>query len=455
VTRLVLALLLCAGCDPIASVFKPNDADETRAPGDASEAPAMPIDCDAIGARGRCGAGVLTVCEDGVFTESVCADSNQVCAYAGDAIGYGCVDTAGLPAFEVTGRAEYEDRPIAPGMLLPIQRLPIRGANLWVVRDSDQTTLARVVTADDGSYVIRYDAKAGEKMHVSVGASSQIAARPAKVIRNSGAVHAVPSKSFAAATAHSTDLLATEAAETGQAFNVFDQLILGLDKTRAYGESKLAPITAKYQRGKNTGSFYDGVSITLAGTPDDDGYDDSVILHEFGHYHQGAYGRSDNPGGSHPNPGGDDPRLAWAEGQATYLANAFLGMPYYIDTNYQDGGWYVELEQAVHPAKPQSPMSQKIIEWMVAEILWDVGDSADEDQDNDGVFGDHESVIDVTATYFYDSDYDDRGFFGVDLVEWLDGWLWLTPEIGCHESAAALLEKYKFPYDFGGPASCQ
>ncbi len=65
---------------------------------------------------------------------------------------------------------------------------------------------------------------------------------------------------------------------------------------------------------------------------DTDEYDDHVIAHEWGHYFEFNFSRSDSPGGSH-SPGDKlDPRIAFGEG----FGNAFSGMatddPNYIDT---------------------------------------------------------------------------------------------------------------------------
>lgn len=52
---------------------------------------------------------------------------------------------------------------------------------------------------------------------------------------------------------------------------------------------------------------------------DTDHFDDSVILHEYAHFLEGHYGRSDTPGGSHNGNFIIDPRLAWSEGWANYF----------------------------------------------------------------------------------------------------------------------------------------
>ncbi|UXR65571.1 hypothetical protein EZJ49_04815 [Bdellovibrio bacteriovorus] len=57
---------------------------------------------------------------------------------------------------------------------------------------------------------------------------------------------------------------------------------------------------------------------------DTDHFDDSVILHEYGHFLEDVYGNSASPGGSHNGNFVIDARLAWSEGWANYLQAAVL-----------------------------------------------------------------------------------------------------------------------------------
>lgn len=57
---------------------------------------------------------------------------------------------------------------------------------------------------------------------------------------------------------------------------------------------------------------------------DTDHFDDSVILHEYGHFLEAHYSHSDSPGGSHNGNFIIDPRLAWSEGFANYFQAAVL-----------------------------------------------------------------------------------------------------------------------------------
>lgn len=84
------------------------------------------------------------------------------------------------------------------------------------------------------------------------------------------------------------------------------------------------------------GGLYEGLYI-LGGVEgsictDTDHFDNSVILHEYGHFLESVYAGSDSPGGSHSGNKVIDPRLAWSEGWANFYQAAVLGRSIYRDT---------------------------------------------------------------------------------------------------------------------------
>lgn len=65
---------------------------------------------------------------------------------------------------------------------------------------------------------------------------------------------------------------------------------------------------------------------------DTDHFDNSIILHEYAHFLEEFYAKSDSPGGSHSGNGVIDPRLAWSEGWANFFQAAVLGQNSYRDS---------------------------------------------------------------------------------------------------------------------------
>lgn len=65
---------------------------------------------------------------------------------------------------------------------------------------------------------------------------------------------------------------------------------------------------------------------------DTDHFDDSVIIHEYGHFLQSVYWNTDSPGGYHNGNLIIDPRLAFSEGFSNFLPSAVQGSSVYLDT---------------------------------------------------------------------------------------------------------------------------
>lgn len=138
------------------------------------------------------------------------------------------------------------------------------------------------------------------------------------------------------------------------------QFLLG-----ASPNSNFAPLTIDWSSGNTAtdGTFYsngvNGPRITLAGEArvDTDEYDPDVIAHEFGHYVEDLFSRSDSIGGPHSLGDRLDPRVAFGEGYGYAFAamvtgdsiitdsfgdqQAFTGV-FDVERDYSSPGWYSE-----------------------------------------------------------------------------------------------------------------
>ncbi len=148
----------------------------------------------------------------------------------------------------------------------------------------------------------------------------------------------------------------------GGAFNILKMLYFANEYLRQNTSAPsfvAAKISAYWKAGFNPASYFYGPSAgglsfyrtglhelyILGGTngivnnTDTDHFDNSVVLHEYGHFLEDVYGKSDSPGGSHNGNFIIDPRLAWSEGWANYFqANVIRSQidatwKYYIDTS--------------------------------------------------------------------------------------------------------------------------
>ena len=138
------------------------------------------------------------------------------------------------------------------------------------------------------------------------------------------------------------------------------------------------------------GSYYNPFwkEITIADDPSDpDEWDDSVIIHEFGHMADDLYSCDDNPGGPHfIGSLVDDPELAWGEGYPNYLQSMVRNMTgkpnasRYLDINGSgSGGINVDLEATQPPN-----LVSVLYEFAIAGALWDLYDTAPDGQDTLG-----------------------------------------------------------------------
>ena len=138
--------------------------------------------------------------------------------------------------------------------------------------------------------------------------------------------------------------------------------------------------------GELTSSFYRGDldSLFLLGDAnvDTEEFDDHVTVHEWGHYFEDVFSRSDSTGGPHSIGQSIDARLAFGEGWATALAAMALDEPQYCDTSVPgtSGGFDINTETS------NSGAQGWFNEMSVATLLYDLFDT-DVDGTDDGSIG--------------------------------------------------------------------
>ncbi len=145
-------------------------------------------------------------------------------------------------------------------------------------------------------------------------------------------------------------------------------------------------VTAYWQDGSGQKSSYytaSGTSLVIADDPSSrDEWDDSVIIHEWGHFADDQFSCYQNPGGSHSLPGMNNgyagQRLAWGEGYPDYYQSAARSiMPdtdsihFYVDPD----GPTVDLENM------SGITASERDEGAIAAMLWDFFDTANDGQD--------------------------------------------------------------------------
>ncbi|MGH9362970.1 MAG: hypothetical protein ACRD2T_13735, partial [Thermoanaerobaculia bacterium] len=195
--------------------------------------------------------------------------------------------------------------------------------------------------------------------------------------------------------------------QTAGAFNVLDAMRLGFQAVAEHLEAQPRLLTVFWSLGNPEGAYFDRSGADLdgdgaAGDPfiqlrggavipgchNSDQFDDSVILHEFGHYLAFIHSRDDSPGGPHSIAELLDPRLAWSEGWADFVSGLVRRNPLFVDTleDLEACAGACRVFDFSLEAKPASCSPARCClgigsEEAVGALLWDLLDPAGETGD--------------------------------------------------------------------------
>ena len=240
---------------------------------------------------------------------------------------------------------------------------PIRFAEVRV-SDSQGRLVQCAETQADGSFNFSLP-RDGRTYTVAVASRASNAHNTAFVMNdpNSNSFYQITSAVQTSDVQASVRLIAPATATLeGGAFNILDQILNAQEYLRSKTGTCInfdpacqpfssAPlIHVFWTPGLSPGVYYGmsgGISYYLNGKKelyllgglngdtvfsDQDQFDNSVIIHEYGHFIEDQFGAPDSPGGSHDGDAIIDPRLAWGEGWADFFQAAVTGYPFYRDT---------------------------------------------------------------------------------------------------------------------------
>lgn len=293
-----------------------------------------------------------------------------------------------LDAWTASGIALYRDRAFGPtGFTGEEPLLPIREADVEVIDAASGEVLATGVTAQDGSFAVQVADSLPRDVAVRV--LTRADGTPdlhLSVTDVAGLPHALAS---AVAPAHppTDDLdvgtLLAEVGLGGEPFNTYDAALDGVTFLGALlgarpDDSDALHLIWEADRGQTVSS----ASFLLIQVRDTGAYDDTVVLHELGHWAVFRWSDSDNPGGSHGFAECDQvPELAWDEGHATFFAAAvrrFAGRPLphvYVSTTGGAGPGHLRLYADLETETEYSCLGSTG-EVAIFTALWDVHDDA-------------------------------------------------------------------------------
>jgi len=214
---------------------------------------------------------------------------------------------AAVPAladYNVSGRFVYVDREFDINGFTGVEpQLPVRFANVEVVEGSK--IVGSGVTDSTGNFVFRVTDTRTRDIYVRCLARRQTSTAVPIDIRSgnqSGDIWSIRSQTFTGHLPNQDLFIGTLAAVPGaggEPFNLFAAIELGSDylvSLRSPGNYPLL-IVVFNAFNPNLSSFSpNNNTITQARNA---GYDDTVVMHEMGHYVSYNFAKSDNPGGEH------------------------------------------------------------------------------------------------------------------------------------------------------------
>lgn len=127
-------------------------------------------------------------------------------------------------------------------------------------------------------------------------------------------------------------------------------------------------------------TFSPKIVLAAQADVDTDEYDTQVIAHEFGHYVEFAFGRSDSIGGPHAFGDRLDPRVAWSEGWGYFWAGFVNDDPLMLDSFGTNQGQASQFNVETSFSRPGWWSESSA--W---SILWDLYDSTNDTGNGDSV----------------------------------------------------------------------
>lgn len=307
-------------------------------------------------------------------------------------------------AATLTGTVQYTDRsddgsPFGPNRMLPVRYAQVSIAPARRGAGGFLTWIGAGYTDGAGRFEIDVEAGYDELLRVEVRALADGPGSPLRMVVRQPTTsldHRWPGFTRGSIdTSQNTDLgTFTIPLSRSAPFNVLDvglsgqEFLLTLEPGLSLG-GEHAP-TLWWPTG---GSYYQkrGRAIHIARG---DEFDDSVILHEVGHWAHEVFSVTDTPGGPHRVEELMDPRAAFSEGFAHWFSSAtkqwlddhldrYAHPSWYLD-RIATGRWGFDLEQPyLRDTRLQARTQSN--ELAVAAALWDVSDPINEDRAHDRV----------------------------------------------------------------------
>jgi len=283
----------------------------------------------------------------------------------------------------VPGQAFYEKIPVtSAGLDLthPVMT-PIRNARVEVIDPDTGSVLSVSQTGQSGNFQVTAPVQSNCRVRVL----SRMRDANVLVVDNTNSNSLYAAVSDLAPGDTNSLVIARDSNRVSGAFNILEMLREGREMARYADPSQIVPdITVFWSplNSPNPGAAKESLgatyfdprtkTISLIGdrSIDSDEFDDSVILHEFGHFLASAFSRDSSPGGVHLLGDALDPRLAWSEGWANFFSSAVRNNPIFLDSYGPAGSKVLRFD--LRDATPDGDKPGYWSEFSVHSILWDL-----------------------------------------------------------------------------------
>lgn len=284
---------------------------------------------------------------------------------------------------------------------------PARGVTVQAINTDNNTVVASTSTDASGNYDLSVPNNTMIKMRV-LAQLSKTDALPkwnfsVKDNTNGNAIYALEGSASCTGTSNETRNLTATSGWTGSSytetrsaapFSILDTVYEGIQLIKSVKSDINFPSLSLYWSINNTDTFgntaqgqigttyFDGSNaIYILGDQDvdTDEYDPSVIAHEWGHYIEANFSRSDSIGGYHSSGDYLDMRVAFGEGFGNAFSSMVRNDPQYIDSSgpQQASGFGFNVESET------SPNPGWYSETSVEKILYDLYDTNNSPNDTD------------------------------------------------------------------------
>ena len=305
-----------------------------------------------------------------------------------------------------SGTVSYRDREFDETGFTGVEPLkPARYVDVQVVDATSGKVIGSVATDASGSFSFTVSDSNTRDIYLRVLTSStKTPTLFLKVVNVSSTVYAIATPTITGHTS-STDVafgsLVAEIGAGGEAFNLYDMGVLGSDYMAFLQGARPDThhqLTIKWQIDGGVASSL--TSTTTMAVRDTGAYDDTTILHEYGHFAVWNYSATSTPGGSHSlSDCHQDPRLAWDEGHASFFGGnisrhfGFHHPNVYVKTDCGAGPGHLALWFDLE-TESQYACSGDTGEVAIYTALWDITDDANTD---DFTPGQDDAPVDTLA----------------------------------------------------------